>query len=235
MKIGIGICTYNRLHLLQRCVKSIVDLTPRPYRLVIASDGSTDGTHVWLKKSDHMSVRARRNRGVCANKNRLLAKLDDCDYIFVLEDDIIIRSPRWIEWYIRTSLESGYEHFSYMNKLGRGKKHRKAYKTTHVMKSHGTTGHLAFLTKNVIARCGGYNTKYRGHGFGHLEYSKRINWAFRYGEVFLDSQEGNLCIESPRTKSVSKGNDPENLRMYKHFKKHMKKKFHKLMYCRYKK
>lgn len=234
-RVGIGVCTYNRLPLLQRCTKSILTKTYGDYKLVVASDASTDKTDRWLKQQPFKSICGRSNKGVCGNKNRLLATLDAYDYIFILEDDIIIRSPMWMKWYVQTCEESGYQHFSFMNNRTRARKNAESFAYTSVISSNGTTGQLMFFTREVLLKCGGFNAEYRGHGYGHLEYSKRINYAFGYGDRYFDSLEGNMCITSHKEKTASDGTNKKNTKLYKSFKRHYKKSFDRFCYRRYKK
>jgi len=231
-KIGIGVCTYNRLDLLQKCLSGFANTISSTCRLIISSDGSTDGTDKWLGQQSHDWI-SGPNVGIAKNKNRLLNVLDDCDYIFLIEDDIVIKNSKWIEWYIRTSQESGIQHFSYHNKIQRARRNTTHYATTTTIGDHGTTGQLMFFTKEVLKRCGGFNEQYAGHGYEHLEYTKRINFAFQYGPLFLDSLEGHLCIHAPTTKSSTQATG-KNGKLYKHFKRYYQRDFERFRYCEYK-
>lgn len=233
MKIGIGICTYNRLDLLQRCINSLIKSSSLHYDLIISSDGSIDQTHEWLKTTSYRWI-CGPNKGIAVNKNRLLSRLDNNDCIIIIEDDIQFY-PQWLEWYIKTYEESGYQHFSRQNKIRRARKNMIPLKTTHVLRSNGTTGQLMFFTKEVIKKCGGFNEKYIGHGYEHLEFTKRINYAFGYGDQFLDSFEGNLHLNivDEKTSSTSPANINNKL-LYKSFKKRYKRMFNRYCFCYYK-
>ncbi len=71
LTLGIGIITYNRLPILQRCVANIARHTRLPYTLMIADDGSEDDTVPWARGQD-ISVVTGPRRGVAWNKNRVL-------------------------------------------------------------------------------------------------------------------------------------------------------------------
>jgi glycosyltransferase involved in cell wall biosynthesis len=87
--IGIGIVTYNREASLRECVANIERHTRQPYALVVADDGSTDGTPEWLAERGTTFV-GGPNRGVARNKNRALWHLmqrPELDPIILFEDD----------------------------------------------------------------------------------------------------------------------------------------------------
>lgn len=51
--MDICVVTYNRLAYLKNCVWSIIASTKIPYRLIVISDNSTDGTTEWLNEMKH--------------------------------------------------------------------------------------------------------------------------------------------------------------------------------------
>jgi glycosyltransferase involved in cell wall biosynthesis len=81
--------TYNRVHLLPRAVKSVLNQTYQNFELIIVDDGSTDNTEdVCRCFSDHR-VRYHKqtpNRGVLAARNKAL-DLATGDYVAILDDD----------------------------------------------------------------------------------------------------------------------------------------------------
>jgi hypothetical protein len=56
---------------------------------------------------------SHENRGIAASKNALLKAMKDYEYVFILEDDIIPLSPSAIIEYVKASLRTGIEHFSF--------------------------------------------------------------------------------------------------------------------------
>lgn len=89
MPLGIGIISYNRLAMVQRCVVKIREHTSGPYELVVADDGSTDGTVEWCR-ANGVAVVTGRNRGCAWNKNRALCYLMErtqCEHLVIIEDD----------------------------------------------------------------------------------------------------------------------------------------------------
>ena len=67
--IGIGYTTYKRDDLLQECLDNLRLNTTLDYKLHIARDTDED------------------RRGIALRKNECLHHLQDCDYIFLFDDD----------------------------------------------------------------------------------------------------------------------------------------------------
>lgn len=118
-KIGVGIVTCNRPHYL----KGLLDSIPQECgidELIIVNDGiplskdvasmgnGYDFSYVaWLQNNV--------NLGVGKSKNRALKYLYEkgCDYIFLIEDDMVILDPAVFQQYIEGSKVSGIQHFNY--------------------------------------------------------------------------------------------------------------------------
>jgi glycosyltransferase involved in cell wall biosynthesis len=116
-KIGLGVLTYNRPEYFKKIFNSIplyaVD------EIVIVNDGTPYGEEIHVPHIQH-----KKNMGIGISKNDALKHLlnKGCDYIFLMEDDIIIKNPEVFQAYIKASKETGIQHFNYsqhglMNKL----------------------------------------------------------------------------------------------------------------------
>lgn len=90
--ISIVIPTHNRIHLLKRAIKSVLNQTYQEFEVIIVSDGSTDGTDLFVEKLMKKDNRIRyisyypakggntaRNIGIEASKYEYIAFLDDDD------------------------------------------------------------------------------------------------------------------------------------------------------------
>ena len=106
-KIGIGIITCDRPDYLKKLVKSLNGISTN--NLVIINDGEKqlDGGEVFI----HNNVPSKQ--GVGKAKNQALKLLKDNNYIFLLEDDIIIKDITVFEKYIEASKLSGIQHFNF--------------------------------------------------------------------------------------------------------------------------
>jgi GT2 family glycosyltransferase len=113
--IGVGIITCNRPDYL----KSLLETIPidKIDKLIIVNDGKpcpevslnvpSGGKYFWLDNP--------QNVGVAKSKNSAIKYLYDrkCDYIFIIEDDMLIKDENIFDMYIQASLKSGIQHFNY--------------------------------------------------------------------------------------------------------------------------
>jgi len=106
-KIGIGIITCDRPDYLKKLIKSLVGISTS--NIVIVNDGEKqlDGGKFFV----HNNTPSKQ--GVGKAKNQALNLLKDNDYIFLLEDDIIIKDKIVFEKYINASKLSGIQHFNF--------------------------------------------------------------------------------------------------------------------------
>lgn len=119
-KIGVGIVTYNRPEQL----KKLIETTQTEYLNKVIDSGITvnDGNSVVLDfygrtdiNYDWQWIDNETNLGVGRSKNKALQYLLDqnCDYLFLIEDDIYIKDPTVFEKYIEASNKAGIQHFNY--------------------------------------------------------------------------------------------------------------------------
>lgn len=108
-KIGIGIVTCNRNDFLHDCITS-VDRS-KVDEAVIVNDGSA--LEVYYEQF-HI-IDNNKNIGVGKSKNKILKYLYDagCDYMFIIEDDVIIKDNNVFNEYIKASNTTGIQHFNY--------------------------------------------------------------------------------------------------------------------------
>jgi glycosyltransferase involved in cell wall biosynthesis len=106
-KIGIGIITCDRPDYLKKLVKSLEGITVS--ELYIINDG--------VKQIDGGGLKTLNNtppkQGVGKAKNQALRYLKDNDYIFLLEDDIVVKDKKVFEKYVEASKLSGIQHFNF--------------------------------------------------------------------------------------------------------------------------
>lgn len=106
--IGVGIVTYDREEQFQRIAKSISQVD----HIVAIKDGGKDDysfspSFEFIKQSENKSV------GFCKNIaiDYLLDK--NCEHIFLLEDDCLVKDNKVWEYCISFSKESGLLHFNW--------------------------------------------------------------------------------------------------------------------------
>lgn len=110
-KIGVGIITCNRPDYIKGLLDSLIPCNDIIDELVVVNDGKS--INVPLFKGEWILNEV--NIGVGKSKNKALKYLLDknCDYIFLIEDDIIIFDKNVFEKYIEASKLSGIQHFNY--------------------------------------------------------------------------------------------------------------------------
>ena len=145
MNIGIGITTYNRPECLAKCLAQINKHTDMGnVTLVVATDTDSD------------------RRGVAYRKNECLRAFQDCDHIFLFDDDCYPIKDGWTELFIM-STES---HLLYLNKND-----HQFIKGCEYAQCGGV---FMYISGFQLARVGAFNEKFGLYGFEHAEYSNRI-------------------------------------------------------------
>ena len=109
-KIGVGIITCNRPDYLRNLLNTIPK--DKVDELIVVNDGKPIKNfdlqvNVWIDNSE--------NLGVGKSKNKAMKYLYEagCDYIFIIEDDMLIKDVNVFDYYIKAFLKSGIHHFNY--------------------------------------------------------------------------------------------------------------------------
>ena len=158
--IGIGVTTYKRPHLALTCIAKIKEFTTEPYKLYIATDSDDD------------------RRGVAKRKNECLKALQDCDYIFLFDDDCYPIKEGWEKAIIDKSKKTNSHHFCY-NKEPFYKISGFKYINGVELECYGACGGvMLFYTRNVLQKVGAFYEGYDTYGYEHIGHSVRI---FRSG------------------------------------------------------
>jgi GT2 family glycosyltransferase len=131
--VGVGIVTYKRPFLLAKLLKSLLPCDFILDHIVVVDDGGNLSpseflTEKWLKEHTEW-ITNEENIGVGRSKNKAFRALMNkgCDHIFIIEDDIFIKSESVFDQYINASKLTGIQHFNYsqhgiMNKTFDGNK-----------------------------------------------------------------------------------------------------------------
>ncbi|MDP5254346.1 MULTISPECIES: glycosyltransferase family 2 protein [unclassified Vibrio] len=177
INIGIGIITFNRIHDLQKTIKSVKENTSDKVNVFVADDGSTDGTSEWCQENNIPHSQGS-NKGVVRNKNRALYYLYEkkkCDIIILLEDDCRPTTPGWVEdWAVASFL---WGHINYA--------HRRIIQRKDALIEGNGEPYDPFICKLVTGQCTGCFSKalskvgyldprFSGYGAGHVEWTERF-------------------------------------------------------------
>jgi glycosyltransferase involved in cell wall biosynthesis len=173
-RVGIGIITYNRKSVLLETLARVRAHTKSPYQLVVADDGSTDGT-VEAVRSANITLVTGRNMGIAWNKNRalfLLGAIMQCDVVLLLEDDSFPTADGWEQDWIEAS-----ERWGHVNLAG-------TWFSDSFLRGAGTVDD-PIVSLDVSAQCSGFaraallyggyfDSRFRGYGHEHVEYTRRL-------------------------------------------------------------
>lgn len=108
-KVGCAIITCNRPEFFRECFNSL------PKEKIDEIVVVNDGIPLPFDISKGVVLDNPKNIGVGKSKNRALKYLaeKDCDYIFLIEDDMLIKREDVFDAYINAYKQSGIHHFNY--------------------------------------------------------------------------------------------------------------------------
>jgi GT2 family glycosyltransferase len=194
-KIGVGIVTCNRPEYLNGLLSSLVKSNSDIDEMVVVNDG-TPVEHFDLFKGKWLNNKT--NLGVAKSKNKVLDYLTNkqCKYIFVLEDDIVIKDSTVFTQYVEACKVSGIQHFNYgpgspFNRVQtiqnpdlhnrhlldeKSKPNPKLivdYNTCKIALYEHTVAMFSFFTANVIKNVGYYPEEY-DRCWEHVDHTYQI-------------------------------------------------------------
>lgn len=181
MKLGIGLSTYNRPDYFRQSINSgikhLLNLVDVFYVYNDGSDKKFEKEYKEIYKTLPEKIKVihcGENHGVAFAKNRLLEKMmdDNCDYMWLWEDDIIIKDEKAVTGYIDSAKNSGFSHlcFAYhgpMNQEG------PMYKDQWLEYHGACIGAWCMYTREIIEKVGYFNEKMI-NAFEHVHLTKRI-------------------------------------------------------------
>lgn len=191
IKLGIGVTTYNRCRKLATCISSLQKLTPHPFSLVIADDGSEDET-VALCAHQQLVCVTGENRGIAWNKNRalfFLHRILACDVIILIEDDSHPNNVGWQADWVAAAQEWGHVNFAGDWFRGRVLSGTGTLKSPFL--SASLSGQCAAFSRQALSVCGFMDSRFKSYGYEHAEHSSRLVRAGFGGEMRM-AESGQL-------------------------------------------
>lgn len=211
--IFIGIVTCNRTNFFKKCYESIKKAKNIDF-IAVVNDGKDD---VFVENGDFL-IKNKENLGVGKSKNLLFNKAKElnCEHIFIIEDDIIIKNINVFEEYIKARNVTGIQHFCFAyhgpankNGISGGKPYPRYivdYGNCKIAINRHSVGAFCYYSKEVLDKVGIIDDKFT-NAFEHVDHSYRIakagyttpywNWADLANSVdFLDEIE---CSEKSST------------------------------------
>jgi glycosyltransferase involved in cell wall biosynthesis len=192
-KIGISISSRNRCQVLQLCLEKWAEHLPKcDFKFVVIDDASDhpERSNYEEMLNEFPFVEYRRNEtrlGIASTKNRCLQELEDCDFIFLADDDVFPISDNWAQHFISAYERTGCHHFAYQNKapwLG----YQQTVNGIDVFQN--SSGVFMFFTKKVLEVCGGYDSRMTTYGYEHSLMSLRI-----YNAGLMNGYHHYVCPE----------------------------------------
>jgi len=176
-KIGIGIITCDRVGFFKQAISSL----PNVDCIVVVNDGKPYDNDVYPTGTE--VIQHDYNMSVGISKNHAIQYLmdQDCDHIFIMEDDIEITNPNICDEYIRTAEITGIWHLNYglhgsynRNKDGKPiRKHIADYDGTKITLYHNILGAWSYYYKGVIKHCGLMDEKFH-NAWEHVDHTYTI-------------------------------------------------------------
>lgn len=201
ISVGVGITTFQRPEMLKKCLDSIHKHTFMDNVTIYVADDSIE------------------RKGVAYRKNECLRALKDCDYIFLLDDDVSIIKDGWIEFFVNGA---GNNHVMFLNdKLHNYTHNSDVYPNVRFYKDCG--GVFMYIPKSALDYVGAFDEKFCLWGMEHCD------WSVRYADghkifMMLEGTENYIYSEdysNPNHKS-SITNEEKNLLFRKNFPKFAK-------------
>ena len=186
----IGIKTYNRLNYLKKLINSFIRTCNTNYKwyIIIADDGSTDGTLTYLDKLFMQIKKVNNTLDLIIIKNKRVnvarqtnSILEVCNYLnfdfgFIVDDDIFFKKKGWDNDYISAYLKYGYDHLVYFNTKDRlpYKSIKKDNTLLALIDAQHCMGCLWTITPKVLDIVGYFDEQiFKGAGHEHQEYTIR--------------------------------------------------------------
>jgi hypothetical protein len=173
--VGIGIVTYNRKDIVGATIERVRALTREPgAALVVADDGSTDGTPEMLRAME-VPVVTGPNMGIAWNKNRalfLLAQKLDCETVILLEDDTRPGRLGWEAQWMTAAQRWGHVNYAagWMRADflgGRGT-------AEDPVRCKTVTAQCAAYSRAALTYAGYFDPRFSGYGHEHVEHTLRM-------------------------------------------------------------
>lgn len=198
--ISIIIPTYNRFHLVERAIKSVIKQTFKNFEIIVVDDCSTDKTeHIikeisktdsrleYIRTEKNIGGAAARNQGVSASQAKFIAFLDDDDealpeWIEKSFEKILTLPESWgllcCRWYQKSEFNVIYESAAFMND---------GYIYEKLLKGHdplsGTSGSV--VKKAAFEDVGGFDESLYGFHDYDFFFSVAEKWTFHYLQIPL--------------------------------------------------
>ncbi len=215
-KIGVGITTYNS----EDYYKALYDTLPlnKIDVLVTVNGGDKYKNNYkgnWIQHSENVYPSVCRNDCV----NFLLQR--NCEHIFIIEDDMLIRSADIFDRYIQASKESGIKYFSYVSmSYGAGEPFNRQSRmvveypnNVKISFYHNMCNEFTYHHYTCYKTTGLYDTNYRDPWDIDFAYRESLqNYAAPFWWFADVTDSDHLIMNNPNTVSRLQANRPDGSR-----------------------
>lgn len=176
--IGIGVTVHNRHETANVTIANIKKRLPKGALLVIVDDNSEI-------PYPNATFRFEEQAGIAKAKNKCFELLDECEHIFLLDDDCWPKVDGWEKPYI----ESKHPHLMYIFSEfsnGRPNGNRKSHEIEDAVIFANPCGCMIYYHHSCLDAVGGMDEEYGIWGFDHPDHSVRIHNAGLTPYKFMD-------------------------------------------------
>lgn len=183
MKIGLAIVTYNRPHYFQQCMAALESCRRDLSYIVVVNDGTPyTGVKIpeWINK--HIQHGSNKSVGVAKNQGMRALVQAGMEDIFVMEDDMILKSPDIFQKYIQAAKSSGIHHLNYALHGPANKKQGTEEPSPRQIVDYGDVkvvlyphcvGAFTYFHRGVILNVGYHDERFK-NAWEHVEYALRV-------------------------------------------------------------
>lgn len=214
-KIGVGITTHNRPEVFAETYRRIVETTPGA-RIVVVDDASRDPVAGATFRFDQQA-------GIARAKNKCLELLQDCDHIFLFDDDCYPLIADWWRPYVESPephLMRIFQDFATGPKLN---DIAELYRDSKHVAYTGPRGMMLYVERRVLDVVGGMDPGFGLWGWEHGDWSNRIHAAglttWRFADVVESDQliyslDEHQAVRRSVPKQVRDDHAPPNVERY---------------------
>lgn len=213
--VGIGITTHNRRSTAKKSIRQIFKLTPEAKIIVV-----DDGSKVPFPNADY---RFENPVGIARAKNKCLELLDDCEHIFLFDDDSYPLVRNWEIPYIESPEPHLMRIFEDLAKGPKINDIEKIFEDSHHIAWTGSRGNMLYVHRSVLDIVGGMDPEFGRWGYEHGDWSNRIYAAgltsWRYadvvgGEKLIYSMDENCAVSRSVDLSLRKKLVQKNKKLF---------------------
>lgn len=173
-RIGIGITTRNRPEMLALCLEHMRAFRPWDCKIVVVEDASDEpGAIQGPPTGVDLYVWSSKRLGIARAKNACLARLQDCDHVFLFDDDAWPKKMLWADDWIEAVEKYGLNHTLWARPVTII---QPTILQTHIEWSN-CLGVALHFTRHALNVLGGYAVGPAPYGFEHAAISNRAHRA----------------------------------------------------------